>query len=178
MASKYGNQLYGMDLYSSAFALLEGTFSVVPDLAGRLVESEPLEGTLVLTFPINAWFTESEVLEAQELAINFPMSGIIQHTRIYEGNLYFEPLLEGILFRSGARNYESHLVISVGLEGHLGVSRPFETAWILSIDISGGADIYLGPFWKPDEPVETIWEPDTTSGNIWTPNAPERQWHG
>lgn len=173
MASKYGMQKYGANLYSSAWMLLEGVVDTSWVLAGVFTRSQPFEGTVPFSVSFgSAHFTHSQPLEGA-LPFLCVHAGIIAETRGYRGNISVDPVLVGDLFRSASRMFEGVLTLSVIPEG------AFTSLWSINgvlIEIitafGGGEDVYLGPFWDPDEPVDGGWTPDDTGDSPWNPIAP------
>jgi hypothetical protein len=164
MASKYGQQLYGRDLYSSALAQLVGAITLAPALAGRLTESEPLQGALVLSVGPGGRLTESEPV-AGGISFAPALGGYLLQTSRYRGNIDILSTVHGDLFRVGSRDYDGRVTISVTLQGLLSVIWKIKSSRIfVTVTLSGGADVYIGPFWKPDVPVSEFWEPIPRSG--------------
>src|SRR4029450_4732748 len=120
MASKYGQQLYGADLYSSSVAQLVGAIVVAPTLAGRLTESEPLQGAITISVGPGGRLTESEPI-AGGISFAPVLGGNLLQTGRERGILDVFPRVRGDLFRVGSRNYDGNVAISVMLRGLLSV---------------------------------------------------------
>jgi len=176
MASKYGMQLYGADLYSSAWALLEGgvvDFAVVS--AGRFTRSQEVWGADTFTVGYQAWFTESETLEGS-LTFNVLFSGEIRDWNNFVGSAPFTMTLVGLLFRAGERLFEGTLPVSVVPQGRL--TDMWSAVADVTFEVLFDSDEYIGPFWEPDEPLEDGWVPDSAENGPWAPISEPPNWSG
>jgi hypothetical protein len=186
MASKYGMQLYGADLYSSAFGLLEGDLGFSVSLAAPITKLYVFDGNVSFSFPMSATFTDIHTFEA---AISVPVTftGILLDINNLTGDISVPFTLTGELFRAATRYIEGTLPVSVVPAGTLSGLWPLvANPLTFAVDIGGGDDIYLGPFWNPDVPIEDSWTPTTAPDDIWAPASPadpiwvpatqDRQW--
>lgn len=175
MASKYGQQLYGADLYSSSVAQLVGVITIAPALAGRLTESEPLQGAIILSVGTGGRLTESEPVAG---GISFApiLSGNLLQTSRYRGNIDVFPVVHGDLFRVGSRDYEGRVTVSVVLSGILSVLWRIKSDVLYVSVILQSDEIYLGEFWKPDEPIDGPWGPVAPVDEFWEPISGSEQW--
>jgi hypothetical protein len=169
MASKYGQQLYGADLYSSSVAELAGGIVIASTLAGRLTESEPLQGAIVLSVAQGGRLTESEPV-AGGISFMPALGGYLLQTSRYRGNIDVFPVITGAFTRVGSRDYDGNITISVVPRGLLSViwkikSNPI----VITMVVSGGSDVYIGDFWKPDVPISGPWAPIVPVSEIWEP---------
>jgi len=71
MASKYGKQKYGADLYSSALAQLEGSTSASFTLAGRVTDLRTFIGAVPFTATLSGGFAKQNSVEG---SVSFTMT--------------------------------------------------------------------------------------------------------
>jgi hypothetical protein len=175
-----------MGPYSSVVNALEGAVSFVLDAAGRLTESEPFQGALSISAVPSAIVTESEPL-AGGFAFAPVFFGELHGTDGFYSNVVVSVVPAGGFTRVGSRDYDGTVHISVIPEGRLSVLWPMKADTLyVSVVLSGGADIYIGEFWKPDVPIVPSWVPDDPLSPFWVPDvpvqmgwkpsAPEREW--
>ena len=183
MASKYGRYPFGQDLYSLRPSVdFEATLSVVMSLAGRVQKIySSLQGGVSFAMPLTGRLSASlETFEAG-LSFSFPMSGILRNNAGFRGDIPVVPSFYGLLFRAAERQFEGDLSLSVSFGGALGIELTLEEAATLNVPIliGGGVDIYIGPFWDPDEPTDGFWVPDVYPSNpiteFWVPDTPQEE---
>jgi hypothetical protein len=82
--------------------------------------------------------------------------------------------LIGQLNTAGTKRFEGAINFQAILAGSLGITYKFQNTIDVFIDFSdGGLEIYLGPFWKPDVPIDEFWVPDVPpSSEFWVPDVP------
>lgn len=174
MTSKYGNQLYGKDLYSSALTLFQGaalSFASAP--AGRLTESEPFVSALSYAVTFAGRLTESEPFTSDFIQIDFTFVGRLRETSGLRSDLFVPVDIQGNLKRSHTERFVGTLPFSVVPQGRLQIEWHVQAPGLtFEVLIGGGADIYIGPFWDPDEPVEGGWVPIGPSEGFWVPDVP------
>jgi len=175
MPFNYGRYDYGEALYSLKPVLaLEGVLSFAPIFAGRLDRiHQSLQGGFSFTMPHAGTLSASLETFQGNISTSFAFSGILRETAGFRGDLPVNLLLAGELFRAAEREFEGNLTVEVTFGGFVGVQYLFEGVPIdIPINILGGADIYLGPFWKPDTPVDEFWVPDVPVNEFWVPYVP------
>lgn len=174
MASKYGNQLYGADLYSSALAQLAGDLSFSVSLAAPLTNLRTYIGAVSFTVGLAGTFTDLKTYIGN-ITIPWTFSAVLLDINNFTGDILVPWTLTGDLFRAATRFLVGDLPIVIDLAARFTVVEELSAgALVVPIDIGGGDDIYLGPFWKPDEPVEDTWVPDVPVDAGWASSAPER----
>lgn len=190
MASKYGQQLYGRDLYSSALAQLEGSlsFAVLAGAGSPLTKLFQLQGTgLSFSVILGATFTAARTFVG-DLPFATTYSAIILDINNFTGNIPVNMVLAGELFRSATRAFVGDLPVIIDLQGSLTRLYKLDANPLsFAVNIGGGSDIYLGPFWAPDVPTEDGWAPESPAEGgwasaepdespPWVPAMPDRQW--
>ena len=176
MASKYGQQLYGRDLYSSALAQLEGaalSFTVTPN--ARLTKSQVIQAALSYTILPTGRFTESEPF-AGSLTIGITYNGILRDFNNFVATVSVPITMAGILFRAGEREFQGNLPVSVVPQGRF--TKLWEAQATLTFQVLFDSDEYIGPFWKPDDPIEDGWVPDSVTNGPWAPIPTPPNWSG
>jgi len=174
MASKYGMQLYGADLYSSALAQLEGaalSFTITPN--ARLTKSQQIQAALSYTILPTGRFTESEPF-AGSLTIGITYNGILRDFNNFRATVPVPITMAGILFRAGEREFQGNLPISVTPQGRF--TRMWSAEASLEFEVLFGSAEYIGPFWDPDDPIGNNWVPDSASGGPWAPISEPPNW--
>lgn len=148
---------------------LVGQISPLVSLSGRLTESEPLQGTPIsFSLNINGRLTESEPLQGA-LTFGWSMSGILLDINRFTGNVGFALALSGEMKRvADNRVVGDPLIISLDLQGRLTRRRPLAGLLNFAL-VLDGSNVYMGPFWVPDVPVDGNWVPDVPVEDGWVP---------
>jgi hypothetical protein len=165
--------------------IFDGTLSFAPTLSGSLGETRTYIGNLPFTVAFAGVMSRSYSLVGA-ISFTIGLAGILRINAGMIGDLSFDMTIHGELFRAAERQLEASLPIQIDMEGTLGVSQPFEGDLPFEINFDGAAiDIYIGPFWDPDDPKDGFWIPDTpvpdgwvpisASGSDWTPDVPKTQ---
>jgi hypothetical protein len=91
----------------------------------------------------------------------------------FVGTITISWTLIGQLNTAGTKRFEGAINFQVVPAGSLGITYSFQNTIHVFIDFyNSGLEIYLGPFWKPDVPLDEFWVPDAPVGGFWVPNVP------
>jgi len=74
---------------------------------------------------------------------------------------------------SGTKYFEGSLnILFTPSDYNIGITYHFGGSLNIPVKLEGGLTIYLGPFWKPDVPVDEFWEPIDNPDGFWVPIPP------
>jgi len=137
MASKYGTQLYGKDLYSSSMTGFTGAvFSISVGMSGRIGESEPLVSTVSVPITMQGRATRGRAYSHIYTATSK------YGDRIYGEGLYsraerafIQPGMEGKLADSNALG--AVFPVPITFIGNIGESEPLASTSSISMSMIG-----------------------------------------
>jgi hypothetical protein len=178
MTSKYGNQLYGDDLYSASGIDLEGvplSFSLAP--FGQITTLSTFQGTLPIVTTFDGGLTKSYLLTGT-FSISTPLSGALFTGAALQGQVSIAPVLSGTTIDISTNpNLGGTIFISLDLLGRLETQMDL-IATPLSFEVSlSDEGLFIGGFWVPGVPINEFWVPDVPVSNFWVPDVPVN-WNG
>lgn len=170
MASKYGNHLYGINLYSEAGVLFANAPLDVPvtlSTAGNMTRGRNI-ASASLSFTISGTSKLTEMQEfASTLAFSVSLSGALNRQLGFRATLPVDFTISGELKKSGTKFFRGFIAFIPDFDGRLIVQKPL--AGGIDFDFTFVSNEFIGPFWNPETPVDEPWVPSPDSLPPWVP---------
>lgn len=152
-----------------------GALTSTYSLSGRLTESEPLQGAVFFVPILAGRITESPPLQGA-IVVGSVLTGILADWHGFRAQLVVQLDPHGELSRPGVRLFEGLVEVFPVISARL--SREWHLpATNITVDIDvESAEIYFGPFWIDDVPLDTEWNPEEPPPGFWTPQDNSGVW--